>query len=341
MAFNSERNVKKYKAGIYGPRYVCTRVSECGLANTSFVSDMSSGFSCNLGYKIPNNWAFDQFYEMNFSSNPTFAIDKDAYSGRDKGFKKFDTVLTKTDEEIEAENLRSRIEIARKQYVYNVMQPLGFLEPLVEAGVSFKNDEITLLEIDTPEVSVEVTSTINTSFVEPAECDFSFLVSLDNEGNLTQSCQTPINEIATEIGHISELGNINNFEETLKNIACSVKQGYISFEINFKSVNSAEFSIIATTPNLLPEDETLEAEMSVTLTVKITFNDGNNRFNEAAFSEAVFTEENLSFALKAAAVGAVILIAIAIGPANIITAIMSALSTLASSIGGFALVFAV
>lgn len=29
---------------------------------------MSTGFSCNLGYSIPSNWAFDQFDEESFAT---------------------------------------------------------------------------------------------------------------------------------------------------------------------------------------------------------------------------------------------------------------------------------
>lgn len=96
MIFFSSTNDKNYKVGIYAPRYVCTKVYEAGLASKSFVADMSTGFSCNLGYSMPKNWAFDQFCELNsFSSSPSFPLDKDAYSGRDTGFKKFDAVSTK------------------------------------------------------------------------------------------------------------------------------------------------------------------------------------------------------------------------------------------------------
>ena len=88
MIFFSSTNDKNYKVGIYAPRYVCTKVYEAGLASKSFVADMSTGFSCNLGYSMPKNWAFDQFCELNsFSSSPSFPLDKDAYSGRDTGFK--------------------------------------------------------------------------------------------------------------------------------------------------------------------------------------------------------------------------------------------------------------
>ena len=103
-----------------------------------FVADMSTGFSCNLGYSMPKNWAFDQFCELNsFSSSPSFPLDKDAYSGRDTGFKKFDAVSTKTDEEIAQENLRAKVKIARNQYVYNVMEPLGYLNKIMDVGVEY------------------------------------------------------------------------------------------------------------------------------------------------------------------------------------------------------------
>ncbi|EST26704.1 hypothetical protein M878_26745 [Streptomyces roseochromogenus subsp. oscitans DS 12.976] len=50
----------QFRVGIYGPRNVCSRISAVGYADASFVSDMSSGFSGNLGYPLPDNWSFDQ-----------------------------------------------------------------------------------------------------------------------------------------------------------------------------------------------------------------------------------------------------------------------------------------
>ena len=142
MIFFSSTNDKNYKVGIYAPRYVCTKVYEAGLASKSFVADMSTGFSCNLGYSMPKNWAFDQFCELNsFSSSPSFPLDKDAYSGRDTGFKKFDAVSTKTDEEIAQENLRAKVKIARNQYVYNVMEPLGYLNKIMDVGVEYDEED--------------------------------------------------------------------------------------------------------------------------------------------------------------------------------------------------------
>jgi peptidoglycan hydrolase-like protein with peptidoglycan-binding domain len=76
----------KYKIGIYGTRNVCSRVCNVGYAVSSFVGDMSTGFSGNLGFSIPENWAFDQFTTVTIGSGTgQIEIDKDGFSGRDKG----------------------------------------------------------------------------------------------------------------------------------------------------------------------------------------------------------------------------------------------------------------
>lgn len=78
--------LKGYRVGIYGARNICTRVCGAGYAASSFVGDMSTGYSGNLGYKLPDNWAFDQFYTTSLGSGSGYIeIDKDAYSGRDEG----------------------------------------------------------------------------------------------------------------------------------------------------------------------------------------------------------------------------------------------------------------
>ncbi|WP_033312021.1 glycoside hydrolase domain-containing protein [Streptomyces iakyrus] len=75
-----------YGIGVYGPRNVCQRVADAGYAATSFVSDMSSGFSGNLGYPLPTNWAFDQISTIKVGSGSgLIEIDNNIASGRDFG----------------------------------------------------------------------------------------------------------------------------------------------------------------------------------------------------------------------------------------------------------------
>lgn len=88
QVFNTLSNIsaRKYRVGVYGARNTCTQVCNAGYAVSSFVGDMSTGFSGNLGFKMPTNWAFDQFDTVTVGSGAgMIEIDKDAYSGRDRG----------------------------------------------------------------------------------------------------------------------------------------------------------------------------------------------------------------------------------------------------------------
>jgi peptidoglycan hydrolase-like protein with peptidoglycan-binding domain len=58
---------RRYLAGVYGSRNVCTRVSQETLVVSSFVSGMSWGFSGNLGFPLPFNWAFNQIKEFRYT----------------------------------------------------------------------------------------------------------------------------------------------------------------------------------------------------------------------------------------------------------------------------------
>lgn len=77
----SENIGKGYQVGIYGSRNVCKRVCSKGYAISSFVSDMSTGFSGNLGFTIPENWNYDQFTEIK-GYGGKWDLDKVAYSGK-------------------------------------------------------------------------------------------------------------------------------------------------------------------------------------------------------------------------------------------------------------------
>lgn len=55
---------RRYKTGVYASRNVCIRVTNETNAAASFVSGMSWGFSGNLGFPLPHNWAFNQIKEI-------------------------------------------------------------------------------------------------------------------------------------------------------------------------------------------------------------------------------------------------------------------------------------
>lgn len=285
---------------------------------------MSTGFSCNLGYPIPKNWAFDQFVEKDFLSSSTFPIDKDGYSGRDKGFNIFDDVPEHTQEEIDMENQLAKLEIARNQYIYNVVSPLGYLSKVMELGIEY-NKEVLLEVITSPEGTVELTAEYSTSIKKPSETSYNIAIAVDNSGNLTMVCQNQISEITTELGD-SGVEGIENFGNILTNIAMSVKLGSISFEIRNIVGTSAEFAIIANSQDLLPEDEKLDAEISVALVFKVSLNgDSGKEFSTEAFAEV---------ALPVLAAAAAVVIVSVLLPEGVLASIITALSSAVGALGG-------
>ena len=71
-----------YGVGIYASRNICSRVIGAGCASNAFVSDMSTGFSGNLGFPIPDGWGYDQFTEIDDYKGQGWDLDRVAYSGK-------------------------------------------------------------------------------------------------------------------------------------------------------------------------------------------------------------------------------------------------------------------
>ncbi|GAA1385101.1 DUF1906 domain-containing protein [Kitasatospora putterlickiae] len=85
----------KYVPAAYGPRNVCSRVTAAQLSFGSFVSDMSTGFSGNLGFPMPEDWMFDQISTITVGSGAgQIEIDNNIASGRDRGQDAVDPVST-------------------------------------------------------------------------------------------------------------------------------------------------------------------------------------------------------------------------------------------------------
>lgn len=86
-----------YKVGVYGPRNVCSRIAAAGLSSASFVAGMSTAYSGNLGYPLPEDWAFDQISTVSKGTGVgMITVDNDIFSGKDPGQKSFNTLTTDT-----------------------------------------------------------------------------------------------------------------------------------------------------------------------------------------------------------------------------------------------------
>jgi peptidoglycan hydrolase-like protein with peptidoglycan-binding domain len=76
---------KRYVPGIYGSRNVCARVAAAAYTRWSFIAGMSYGWSGNMGFPLPDNWAFNQIQGRTLGTGDgLIAIDKNVWrSGSD------------------------------------------------------------------------------------------------------------------------------------------------------------------------------------------------------------------------------------------------------------------
>lgn len=145
-----------YRTGIYGTRNACTRVSDLGYACSSFVGDMSTGFSGNLGFSMPENWAFDQFKTVSIGSGAGYLeIDKDGFSGKDHGVSYLNAPAVETTvPEISFGNIQNDTLIGP---TVNIM---GNNIPLFEMPLSLERDffdGLVTVERDFNEQTIEIT----------------------------------------------------------------------------------------------------------------------------------------------------------------------------------------
>lgn len=267
-AFNSSKNRLRYKVGVYGPRLVCAKVSEAGYASFSFVGDMSTGFSGNLGYAIPDNWAFDQFHEFTFPSSPSFPLDKDAYSGRDRGVSSFVKVPAKTPEELEEDNRRNLLEIARETFVRRVLEPLGYYPSFSSVGWEY-GQTLELGNVHTPTFDMKVSAHIATQATTSSNELFSTNITVNNAGELSASTLSSIDS-ASATFDVKDFGSNGDFASKIKRIAGSVKSGNISYGLTVVDPTSLQVWIRVDSDNLASGNTAVKSTMSVTVTYEVT-----------------------------------------------------------------------
>lgn len=280
LIFASGKNPKNYRIGIYAPRYICTIVSEANLAVSSFVCDMSYGFSGNLGFGLPANWAFDQFHEEGFPSSPTFPIDKVAYSGRDAGFSVFDTVPEKTPEEL----LQEQIELRRQQIIDQVCGLMGYLEENVDINITTSEATFYLGMVETPDCVITTDLKVKTSLSTPSDEDKTIQVGMDTDGNLSVATKNDIAQFSATL-QLEGLAP-NATENFLSGIALTVKNGSMAFSLREVSAVQCKMAFVVNCGNIAPEGTGREENLSLEFLYTITFKNTENMQFDPEYAEA-------------------------------------------------------
>ncbi len=86
----------RYAHGVYGARNVCSRLADEAFPRWSFVSGITSGWTGNVAYPLPGNWAYDQISTIRIGSGSGgLEIDKCVQrAGTDTGEPAFGSAAT-------------------------------------------------------------------------------------------------------------------------------------------------------------------------------------------------------------------------------------------------------
>ncbi|MCY9165411.1 glycoside hydrolase domain-containing protein [Bacillus atrophaeus] len=237
----------KYEIGVYGPRNICIRTAEAELTKYSFVANMSTGFSGNLGYPMPDNWAFDQFYEGTIGSGSgSIGIDKDGFSGRDSGVS-------------DVNPPSDPIYDARLRTLTDILSTIPALEDL--SGLAN-----AMFEFDT-------TETIYASPVLDIILSTSLLATIPSEGSpntITVTNGKPGAYITGLLGDTQTsltASQIDSYQNLLNSLSLSVRNGYLEVYVN-PTAQSLNIQFKIYTPDI-PVGDSVTTGLTTTITFKI------------------------------------------------------------------------
>ncbi|MGE0911766.1 glycoside hydrolase domain-containing protein [Bacillus atrophaeus] len=266
----------KYEIGVYGPRNICIRTAEAELTKYSFVANMSTGFSGNLGYPMPDNWAFDQFYEGTIGSGDgSIAIDKDSFSGRDKAV-------------ASVEPPSDPVYDARLRTLTNILSSIPALDNLTGLANA-------MFEFDTTET---IFSSPNLDII----LSTSLLATIPSEGSpntITVTNGKPGAYITGLLGDTQTsltASQMDSYQNLLNNISLSVRNGFIEIYVH-PSADSLDIQFKVYTPDI-PAGDGATTGLTTTITFKI-----KQRHFQLPETETVFSPDWESI-LTGTAIGA-------------------------------------
>lgn len=265
-AFKQNQDLRQYQIGVYGARNVCSRLKNAGLVDNVFVADMSTGFSGNLGFPMPDDWAFDQYFEMSIGTgNGKIDIDKVTYSGVDKG------VSVVTPPPVSDTPNSAAINRARLMRIRDVLYGNSSLAALVDDKVTF---ELELEKTNSRVISPNLTVIFKASAKLVNPSDGGTTVSI-KDGKVSASFEK---ELANWTGSLSteEAGNT---KKLIADLAAKVVVG----DITVKWSPAKDFitvSIIANVPEIEVSDKyKTSASMSISLIIDNTNRDLDSQWD--------------------------------------------------------------
>lgn len=250
-----------FNAGVYGPRYVCTRLYEEGLTTASFVSDMSSGFSCNIGYPLPQNWAFDQIKNTTIS-NTVCSME-------------IDNVIASSRETSVAVDPGSYYQSAEYDVVSNVNNALGLRFVLVKYQFNYTYDqEICVCKTDNIEVYYKLSLT--SGFEAGDDANVTNVYSIVNGAFSDPTIDFDYGNISTKLPLVS----VTNFPS----IALAVKAGNMKVSLGMGQLSNGKPATVITESVTATPTEDNGLSNNIIVSVKILIDNDSNGLSKSVQS---------------------------------------------------------
>lgn len=256
-----------FSVGIYAPRYVCTRLRQAGLTTSSFVCDMSSGFSCNIGYPLPNDWTFDQIKTTEISNDYwSLEVDNDVISSRDT------SINVNPDDETNDDT--PNITLNEYNFIDAVASCFGCKPNFLQEEFAFKQEYPVFTS---PALDMYFTVYERISDVETATTG-TVVMEVSN-GALSEAFSAKLGPITLSLPLIKEGGL------SLSDLAVAVKNGNISMSAQAIIVNGRPAANIRITAS--SDTTTIEAAgISMAVSVRLVIKSGEDYATSVAVNDS-------------------------------------------------------
>ncbi|WP_220349888.1 glycoside hydrolase domain-containing protein [Virgibacillus dokdonensis] len=263
------KGLPEYKLGVYGSRNTCIQAQGGNVsADYSFVGNMSTGYSGNLGFPMPKNWSFNQFHEMTIGLGgiglALLGIDKNDYSGKDPG--------------VSAVNPPDTSEVSKEYRAKH--------DAFIEIGKNIPGLQEFSPELFATNINFSATHrAFNIGNIVTVDVEFSEQLNPPTEGGTTTTLQVTPDGINGS--HESLLGDnmaqftqnrLGFYEDFIDNIATSIGTGAIQMTLKGAGT-SAELKVTAFKEEIPVEGGgNLQLAVTVIFTVDIDMTDVTDAF---------------------------------------------------------------
>lgn len=261
-AFKQNQDLRSYQIGVYGARNVCSRLKNAGLVDNVFVADMSTGFSGNLGFPMPADWAFDQYFEMSIGTgNGKLDIDKVTYSGADKA------VSVVTPPPVSDTPSSAAINRARLMRIRDVLYGTPSLAAIVDDKVTFEWElEKTQIRVLTPNLTVAFVASAKLS--NPGDGNSKVSVK---DGKVSASFEQ---ELANWAGSLT-VDDATNTKKVIADLAAKIVVG----DITVRWLPVKDLLTLTITANVPEIEVTDKYKTSASMSVSFMFDNRNQHLD--------------------------------------------------------------